>query len=84
MKTLLKIEVDGSGIGSSECHISNRDERNSLAICLLALMSKSEGFRKTVEAAVHCYNDRTAEVREAVEKTTLPPSALYSNNKQNS
>lgn len=84
MKTLLKIEVDGRGIGSSEYHICSAEENGQLAICLLALMSQSETFRKTVEAVVHCYNERAAEVREAVEKTTLLPSALYSNNKQNS
>lgn len=84
MKTLLKIEVDERGIGRTEYNVGSQEEGRRFAVCLMALMSNSESFRKIAEAVVHIYKERTAEVRETVERTAVPLSAFNRDNKHNS
>lgn len=84
MKTLLEIKVDERGIGRTEYNVGSQEEGLRFAVCLMALMSRSESFRKIAEAVVHCYNERQAEVTEAARKTAVPLSAFNRDNKHNS
>lgn len=84
MKTLVKIEVNDSGISYSECEVETELDTKRLIASILVLMNENENFKKAIMESASIMQSYPNGVKILSEISKRSAEAKLGNEKQSS